>query len=361
MWTDQALLELLSIDIPIIQSPMAGAAGVELAVAVSEAGALGSLPCAMLSPQQIQDQASQLRKATTAPLHLNFFCHDAPGPAAHDHSRWLSRLSKFYGEYGLDSAQAQGKAGRAPFDDSLCEIAEEIKPEVASFHFGLPREDLVTRIKAVGAIVMSSATTVAEARWLAERGCDVIIAQGIEAGGHRGMFLSDDVHSQIGLFALLPQIVDAVDVPVVAAGAIASGRSIAAAMALGASGVQIGTAYLLSDESRISHLHRETLIASASDHTAITNLFSGRPARGLYNRLMREIGPLSADTPQFPLASAALGPLKKAAEAQGKADFSSLWSGQAGPLAQPGPAGEITQHLAQEALAVLSRLSGKNQ
>ncbi len=361
MWADTSLIELLNIDIPIIQSPMAGAADVELAVAVCEAGGLGSLPCAMLSPEQIRDQVSQLREATDGPLNLNFFCHNAPELDVEDHTRWLSRLSKFYDEYGLDPAQAPRNAGRAPFDDSLCEVAEQLRPEVASFHFGLPREDLLARVKAAGAIVMSSATTVTEAHWLAERGCDVIIAQGIEAGGHRGMFLSDDVHSQVGLFALLPQVVDAVDVPVVAAGGIASGRSIAAALALGAAGVQIGTAYLLSDESRISRLHRAALASSASDQTALTNLFSGRPARSLYNRVMREVGPISPDTPPFPLAGAALAPLKKAAEAQGAADFSSLWSGQAGRLAQPGRAGDITQHLAREALAVLSRLSGENQ
>ncbi len=336
---------------------MAGAGGSALAAAVSAAGGLGSLPCAMLTGDKMRAEMGVIRQRTDRPFNVNFFCHQpaADEPAAEQ--RWRARLAPYYSEHGLDPAAAAEAPNRAPFDADACAMVEDLRPAVVSFHFGLPAADLLARVKATGAQVMSSATTVAEARWLAAHGADVIIAQGYEAGGHRGMFLDDDLSRQPGTFALVPQVVDAVDLPVIAAGGIADGRGIAAALALGAAGVQIGTAYLATSEATISDLHRTALAEASDDASQITNLFSGKPARGLSTRVMREIGPLSDDTPPFPTAGGALAPLKKAAEANGKTDFSSLWAGQAAALARPGDAGEVTRRLVAEAGTHLTRLS----
>ena len=227
-----------------------------------------------------------------------------------------------------------------------------------SFHFGLPHESLMDRVKAAGCVVLSSATTVEEARWLEVRGCDAIVTQGYEAGGHRGMFLNDDISTQAGTMALVPQVVDAVEVPVIAAGGIADGRGIAAAFALGAAGVQIGTAYLFTPESLITGLHRKALRTGRDDGTALTNVFSGRPARSLLNRVMREVGPISDLAPAFPTASGALAPLKAKAEAAGDSSFSSLWSGQAVGLGRELGAGDLTRQLAEEAAARLEWAAG---
>jgi len=231
---------------------------------------------------------------------------------------------------------------------------EETKPEVVSFHFGLPSPALLDRVRATGAKIISSATTVAEARWLEERGVDAIIAMGVEAGGHRGNFLSDDMGRQVGTFALVPQIVDAVKVPVIAAGGIAEARGIVAAFALGASAVQIGTAYMLTPEAKVTDSHRRALRSATDDGTRITNLFTGRPARGIVNRVMRDLGAINPAAPSFPLAAGALLPLKAKAEAAGSGDFTNLWSGQAASLAREMPAAELTRRLAAEALEKLA-------
>ena len=358
MWPDNRLLELLNIALPIVQAPMAGAGGVDLAVAVSNAGGLGSLPCAMLSPEQARSQVAAFRGAAPGPINLNFFCHTPHAADAEREAAWAAQLSDYYAEFDLQAPAAAGSAGRLPFGDDMCAVVEEVRPEVVSFHFGLPRTELLQRVKDSGALVLSSATTVSEARWLETHGCDVVIAQGNEAGGHRGMFLSNDIHTQPGTMALVPQVVDAVKLPVIAAGGIADARGIVAAFAFGAAAVQMGTAFLLTPESMVSDLHRQALSAAADDQTALTNVFSGRPARGLMNRVMRELGPMSASAPAFPTAGAALAPLKTAAEAQGKADFSSLWSGQAGGLARNVPAAALTLQLADEALVLCRELAG---
>lgn len=351
-WPDTRLLDLLGIELPIVQAPMAGVAFGDMAVAVSRAGGLGSLACAMLTPAQIRREVAQIRAEGGVPLNLNFFCHSMPGSQAGDDSAWRARLAGYYREYGLDPAQASGGPSRAPFDAAACELLEELRPSVVSFHFGLPEAALLNRVKASGAVVLASATTVAEARWLEARGCDVIIAQGFEAGGHRGMFLTTDVHTQVGSMALLPRVVDAVRVPVLASGGIGDARGIAAAFALGAAGVQLGSAYLLCPEARIAALHRKALLASEDD-SLITNVFSGRPARSIGNRLSREVGPLAAEAPAFPLAGGALAPLRGAAEAAGSDGFMSLWAGQAVSFARPLPAFELTRQLADETLARL--------
>jgi nitronate monooxygenase len=328
-----------------------------MAIAVSDAGGLGSLPCAMLDPAKARAEIGVIRQQTTKPLNVNFFCHTPPQADPVREAAWRERLAGYYAEFGLDTAASVPAASRAPFDEAKCEIVEDLKPEVVSFHFGLPARALLDRVKAAGSVVIASATTVAEARWLDEQGCDAIIAQGFEAGGHRGMFLSDDVATQVGSLALVPQVVDAVTVPVIAAGGIGDGRGIAAAFALGAAGALVGTAYLFTPEATISDLHRAALQAPNNDATALTNLFSGRPARGLVNRLMREIGPLSGAAPAFPTAGNALAPLKAQAEAAGRSDFSNLWSGQAAGLGRDLGAGELTRRLAKDAARYLRALA----
>lgn len=354
---DRRIQDLLGLDLPILQAPMAGAQGAEMAIAVSEAGGLGALPCALLSVDQARAELGIIRQRTNRPINLNFFCHTPPAPDDARETRWRQRLAAFYRELGIDPAAPIPASNRAPFDDAFCAVVEEFRPEVVSFHFGLPEPRLVDRVHAAGAKILSSATTAAEARWLAERGCDAIIAQGNEAGGHRGIFLSDDIASQPGTFALVPQVVDAVDVPVIAAGGITDARGVVAAFALGASAVQIGTAYLFTPEAKITPMHRAALASASDEATVLTNLFTGRPARGLVNRVMREVGPISAEAPAFPTAGGALAPLKAKAEAAGSADFSSLWSGQAAALGRSMPAGELTKRLAAEAEARLAALS----
>ena len=335
---------------------MAGATGAAMAVAVSESGGLGSLPCAMLTPGRARAEIGTIRQRTSRPINVNFFCHSVPEPDPEREATWRSRFAPYRAELGIDPSSSAPAPARAPFDDEMCDVLEEFRPEVVSFHFGLPEPRLLDRVKALGCRVLGSATTVAEARWLAARGCDAVIAQGYEAGGHRGMFLTDAVDSQPGTMALVPQVVDAVDVPVVAAGGIADGRGIAAAFALGAAGVQIGTAYLPSAESTISGLHRAALEEARDDATVLTNVFTGRPARGLANRIVREIGPMSPDAPAFPTAGGAMASIRAAAEATGSSEFSPLWSGQAGSLSRPGSAAELTRALAASALERLCAL-----
>jgi nitronate monooxygenase len=358
MWPDRRLLDLFRIELPILQAPMAGANGSAMAIAVNEAGGLGALPCGMLDAAKTRAEIGVIRQRTRKPVNVNFFCHTPPRPDPQRDAAWRARLGGYYAEFGLDPNADVPSANRAPFDAAMCEIVEDLKPEVVSFHFGLPQPNLLTRVKAAGSVVISSATTADEARWLEQNGCDAIIAQGNEAGGHRGNFLTDRIGSQPGTFALVPQVVDAVKVPVIAAGGIADGRGVAAAFALGACGVQVGTAYLFTPEATITPMHRAALAAARDDGTVLTNLFTGRPARGLFNRVMREVGPMSDLAPAYPTAGGALAPLKAKAETQGSGDFSSLWSGQAASLARETDAGTLTRMLAADAETQLRRLAG---
>jgi len=358
MWPDRRLIDLFKTEFPIVLAPMAGVMDAELVIAAAKGGALGSLPCAMLSAEKAREQIQIIRQRVSAPVNMNFFCHKpVPADPARE-ARWKERLAPYYKELGLDPAAPINAANRAPFDAATCSVVQELKPEIVSFHFGLPEQSLLARIKAAGCKVMASATTVREAIWLEEHGADVIVAQGAEAGGHRGMFLTDNIAEQPGTFALVPQVVDAVKVPVVAAGGIADGRGIAAAFALGAAGVQIGTAYLRCPESKVSAPARTALAQGRDDSTVITNVMTGRPARGLVNRVMDEVGPISPDAPEFPHAATALGPLKAAAEKHGKLDFTNLWAGQAVRLGKDMRAAELTRALAGSALARLSKLAG---
>jgi nitronate monooxygenase len=357
MWTDRRYLDLVGITHPIVQAPMAGANGAEMAIAVARAGGLGSLPCGMLEPARVRAELARIRQHTTAPINLNFFCHRPPGLDPARQQQWHLRLAPYYAELGVEPAIAGGSGNRAPFDAGMCALLEELRPRLVSFHYGLPEPALLARLKAVGCLLQATATTVAEARWLEAHGADVIVAQGLEAGGHRGMFLNQDLDRQVGTMALVPQVVDAVGVPVIACGGIADARGILAALALGASAVQIGSAYLLCPEASISAPYRAAVRAAGDDRTMLTNVFSGRAARGIDNRLLREVGPISPDAPPFPLAAAATQPLRQKAESLGSADFSPLWAGQAAALARELGAGELTSVLAREAAALWRRLA----
>lgn len=357
LFPDRRLLDLFRIELPILQAPMAGASTPEMAIAVSEAGGLGALACAMLSVDEARAAITKIRAGTTRSINLNFFCHVSPASDDARMAAWRARLAPYARALGVPHDATVDAPLRKPFDDAYCELVEATRPEVVSFHFGLPPAPLLERVRKTGAAIVSSATTVAEARYLEAHGCDAIIAMGAEAGGHRGSFLTTDMAQQVGTMALVPQVVDAVRVPVIAAGGIGDARGIAAAFVLGASAVQLGTAYLFTPEAKVSPLHREALASASDDDTAITNVFTGRPARGVVNRLVREVGPLSGDVPPFPLAASALLPLRAKAEAAGSADFTSMWSGQAARLGRAMPAGELTRTLMEEAIAKLGQPS----
>lgn len=345
-WPDNPFLELVGCGHPIIQAPMANAGGVELCVAAIKGGALGSLPCGMLSDAQLRQQVDEVRSRVSGPVNLNFLCHRMP--QAVDDAAWRALLQLYYDEMDIEP----GGPGpmRLPFDELACAAVEELEPEVVSFHYGLPPEPLLDRVKAIGAVILSSATTVAEALWLEESGVDAIIAQGFEAGGHSARFLGSDPAEALGLFALLPQIVDTVSVPVIAAGGIADGRGIAAAFALGASAAQIGTAYLMTPESLIDPAFKRLL---AERPTLMTNLYSGGLARAARGRFIDELGPVREEAPPFPLATAAVMPLWRAAQERGDWDFLLPLAGQSASLAQSMPATQLTKKLAAEALAII--------
>lgn len=341
----QSLQQLLGIELPLIQAPMAGSQGSALAVAVSNAGGLGSLPAAMLAPEALRAELAAITRQTTRPYNVNFFCHVPPQADAAREARWRQALSPYYAELGLDPQAVPAGPARVPFGAAAADVLEAFRPPVVSFHFGLPEPGLLARVRGWGAKVLSSATTVEEARWLEAQGVDAVIAQGLEAGGHRGMFLSDDLATQVGTLALVTQVVRCVKVPVIAAGGIACREAVTAARALGAAGVQVGTAYLLCPEATTSPVHRAALRSQAARMTALTNLYSGRPARGIVNRLMRELGPMSEAAPAFPLATAAVAPLRARAEARGSGDFSPLWSGQDASGCREVPAAQLTREL----------------
>ncbi len=337
---------LLGIDLPIIQAPMAGVQGHELAVAVSNAGGLGSLPCAMLSPDRLREELLALTGQTSRPYNVNFFCHKPPEPDAEAERLWRQTLASYFDEFDIDASTISSQAGRAPFSAEMADVLAEFEPPVVSFHFGLPAPELMDRIRGWGGKILSTATTVDEALWLEAQGVDAIIAQGLEAGGHRGFFLSNDLNTQVGTFALIPQLTDAVNVPVIAAGGIADAQGVQAAMALGAAGAQTGTAFLLCPEAQTKPVHRAALKSESSRVTVLTNLFSGGAARGIVNRVIRELGPMNDTAPAFPLASSAIAPLRAKAEAGGSGDFSPLWSGQNATGCKEESAAILTRELA---------------
>ena len=342
------LQQLLEIELPIIQAPMAGVQGSAMAIAVSNAGGLGSLPCAMLGLDAMRSELAAIKAHTAKPFNVNFFCHTPPTPSAEREAIWRATLLPYYRAFGIDPRTIPAAPARTPFGVEAAELLAEFKPAVVSFHFGLPSAKLLARVKTWDSRILSTATTVDEALWLEAHGVDAIIAQGIEAGGHVGSFLSDDLTTQVGTLALVPQIVRKVKLPVIAAGGIADSKGVAAAMTLGAAGVQVGTAYLLCTEATTSPVHRDALKGEDAAHTALTNLFTGRPARGIMNRIMRELGPINPAAPDFPLAASAMAPLRAKAESQGSGDFSPLWSGQNSSGCKEVSAGHLTEELAAD-------------
>jgi len=337
--------DLLGIEYPIIQAPMAGLQDSALALAVSSAGGLGSLPCGMLDRDTLRAEMTTIKSQTEKPINVNFFCHTPATPNVEQNTKWLELLQPYFDEYGINADDIKTGLGRRPFSHDIADVLEEFKPSIVSFHFGLPANELLERVKGWGATVLASATTLKEAQWLEAHGADVIIAQGSEAGGHRGMFLSDDITTQVGTFALLPQIVQKVNLPVIATGGIADSKGIVAALSLGAVAVQIGTAYLLCSETKTTQIHRTALKSDVADHTTITNLFSGRPARGIVNRVIQEIGPINDIAPGYPLAASAMTALRKQAENNGLGDFSPLWCGQNASGCKEISAAELTRDL----------------
>lgn len=337
---------LFDIRVPILQAPMAGAQDHRLAVAVSQAGGLGAIPAGMLDASRLDAELSAYGALTNRPCNVNFFCHQPPQVDEAREQGWRARLAEFYRELQVDPAQIANGPSRQPFDAAMAQVIEKHRPAVVSFHFGLPADDLLARVRRSGAKIIASATTLAEGLWLQEHGVDAVIAQGLEAGGHRGMFLETDLTTQLGTFALLPQLVDALRVPVIAAGGIVDARTVKAARVLGAAGVQVGTAFLASPQSLASELHRAALQEPRARHTVVTRAFTGRPARGIVNRLIRELGPLP-EAPAFPLAGNAVAPLRARAESLGLDDFSPLWSGQNASRCRAIDAGELLRELAQ--------------
>ena len=342
----KSVRDLLGIDLPIIQAPMAGVQGSALAVAVSNAGGLGSLPCAMLNSDTLRKELRVMTSQTGRPFNVNFFCHQPPKPDAEREAAWRKLLAPYYKEFGIDISTIPAEPGRSPFNDEMADVLAEFKPPVVSFHFGLPSFELLGRVRSWDVVILSTATTVDEALWLEAHGADAIIAQGLEAGGHRGHFLSTDLTRQMSTLALVPQIARKVKVPVIAAGGIADSNAVAAAMALGAAGVQIGTAYLLCPEATTRPVHRAALNSADARFTALTNLFTGGAARGIVNRLIHELGPINDLAPPFPLAAAAIAPLRARAEAAESGDFSPLWSGQNPTGCREIPAAQLTRNLA---------------
>lgn len=353
VWTDRRVLDLLHVSQPLLLAPMAGSGLADLAIAVAKAGGLGAIPCSSISVEKVMAEVERFRAAIDAPVNLNFFAHTPIAPTDEDMQRWLSRLEPYFKEFAVDTSAIAAAGGRAPFDDTMCAMVERLRPEVVSFHFGLPDTALLKRVKATGAKVIGCATTVQEGRYLQQHGCDAVIAQGYEAGGHRGNFLTDDMATQPTTLALVPQMADALDVPVIAAGGIGDGRGMAAALCLGAAAVQVGTAFLLSDQSTSATVHKAALRVARDDNTAVTNVLTGRPARGVINRVMREVGPLSDDALPFPLAGGPLAPLRAATEPQGNGDFQPLWSGQAGVFAREESASVIARRMLDEAVRIL--------
>jgi nitronate monooxygenase len=344
----QSFIARLGLSVPIVQAPMAGYQASPLAIAAARAGALGSLPGASLSPQALHDEVAAMRADGERPVNVNFFSHAQPASDPVREQAWREALRPYFDELGIDPAGIASGAGRLPFGEEAVAVVEELRPQVVSFHFGLPGDELLQRVRRTGAQIWSSATTVEEARWLEARGVDAVIAQGVEAGGHRGMFLSEDITTQVGTMALVRQVVNTVRVPVIAAGGIADSAGVAAALRLGAVAVQVGTAFMLCPEVTLSAPHRAALTSPAVEHTALTNLFTGRPARGIFNRLMRDLGPMSPLPPAFPGAVNALAPLRAAAEKMGRGDFSPLWVGQHPPIASGVSATQIVRELSQQ-------------
>jgi nitronate monooxygenase len=353
-WHDTPLTRALNIDFPIIQAPMAGATTPAMAAAAANAGALGSLGCAMMGAEAMAEELRAAQAGTNRSLNVNFFVHDRPVPDEDLNAEVAARLAPWYDRLGAGAVKAP--ADTTPmFDKALCEAVIACGPTVASFHFGLPEAALVERLKAAGILILSSATSAEEASWLEDHGADIIVAQGAEAGGHNGWFLPRRGADLTGTMALVPRVVDAVSVPVVAAGGIADGRGVAAALMLGAAGVQVGTAFLATPECMSPEVHKQAVIAATGDDTMATRAYSGRLARGVANDFSREMAS-HADWPEFPMMNEATGPIRAASAKAGLPDAVALWSGQGAGLVRAETTSQVVARLVAETEAALARV-----
>lgn len=354
MWPRKDLIDLLGVTHPIIQAPMAGSTTPALVAAVSNAGGLGSLGCARDTPDDLRAKADEIRRATNKAYNLNFFTHAKPKPDAAGTARMAARLKPYYDEFGL-GVPDDPKPVYPDFGEDIVDALLEIRPPIVSFHYGMASPEAVKALKKAGCRILSSATSADEARALEAQGADAVIAQGYEAGGHQAVF-EPGVNAPIGGLALIPQIADAVTVPVIAAGGIADGRAIAAAFALGASGVQIGTAFLTTPESGINPHYRAALLRGGEMGTSLTRSVSGRPARALRNRYVREMHPHEDEALAFPLQYSMTAPLQAASLKAGRDDMLAMWAGQAVALNRSMPAGELLETLVAETRVVLAAL-----
>lgn len=353
MWPKSDLTDLLEIEHPILQAPMGGESTTQMAVAVCNAGGLGGLGCSSKSADEVRRAIEEIRSGTNRSFNLNFFAHPPPGenPQVNEQTRAL--VAPFYDELGIENIPTRAEAPLDPFDESRLAVLLEMRPKVVSFHFGLPPLDMVQALQDAGTVVLCTATTVAEARQLANAGVDAIIAQGWEAGGHRGTFEVSFEDFGVGTMALVPQVVDAVDVPVIAAGGIADGRGIAAALVLGASGVQLGTAFLSCPEADIDARYREALRNATEDGTRLTRAFSGRPARARNNRYIEAMAEKRVRLPDFPTMYSFSGPLESTSRDTGKSGFEFFLWGQGAPMNRELPAAELMERLVEEAQTAL--------
>ena len=353
MWKDRRLCDLLDSDYPIIQAPMAGATTPEMAIAAANAGAIGSLGCAMQTPDAVRSDMTQVRRGTNRSINLNFFVHTPPCANSDRAKAAQDRLAGWYDR--LDAGNMPDAVEtHFPFDTAMCEAVATLAPKAVSFHFGLPDSAMIKALKAEGIVILSSATSVAEAQYLEENGADAIIAQGFEAGGHSGWFLPRGTAEVAGTMALVPRIVDAVKLPVIATGGIADGRGIAAALMLGAAGVQVGTAFLATPESAASNTHKRSLLAASGDDTMISKAFSGRRARTIVNKYATEMDPVD-NWPDFPLMNTLTGPIRKASVNSDSPDAIALWSGQAVGLIRATSTADVVAQLVAQTQEVLAR------
>ena len=349
------LLEALPI--PILQAPMVGASDAALAIAVSRAGGLGSLAAGALAPQEIGPAIAAIRAATAAPFGVNLLMAPKASPAPEEVDAALARLGPWYARAGIAPPAPPNQY--APDFDAQLQAVIEAAPPVASFTFSILRRDQVAALHAAGTFVVGTATTVAEARAWAEAGADGVCAQGFEAGGHRGHFLAEPEASLVGTMALVATIRTAIDLPLIAAGGIMDGRGVAAALALGADAVQMGTAFLLSDEATTPAPWRRAAETAPDDPTRLTRAFTGRHARGIENRFMSDLRAYEGAMPAYPVQNRLTQPLRAAAAAADDPDAMSLWAGQAVKLAARGPAGELMRKWWAEARAASDALAAR--
>ena len=342
------LTELLDVDYPIVQAPMGGESTPEMAIAVSNAGGLGGLGCSSMSLRDIEESVKKIRAGTNRSFNLNFFTHPVPQQNPDTNAKTRARLEPFYNELGITDIPTRGKDPYGTFTEEKLNLMLDLRPKVVSFHFGLPADGMVQTLQEAGIIIMCSATTVEEAVWLDEAGVDVIIAQGWEAGGHRGTFCVSHEDFGVGTLALVPQMVDAVNKPVIASGGIADGRGIAATFILGAMGVQLGTAFLSCPEANISDSWREALSNASDADTRLTPAFSGRPARAKNNRYIETMSQVRSDLPDFPTMYDFSGPLEQACLDGNANGLEFFLYGQAASLNRLLPAADLVELLVEE-------------